>query len=149
MGKRAAVSTPAGEPGLPRSNDRAPDRAGSADPMAVQPLRRRRRDQQLGGLGFDLRRRQLTLAAVATEIVISNEVAATLRGLQLLDTDCQRLVFRIRAHHDGGVLAATDDELDELISAVAAEANHELNRRRRLRLDAAFDALNEAAADGR
>ena len=52
---------------------------------------------------------------------------------------------RIRAHNDGAVLAATDDDLDELIGFVAAEANHEPNRRRQQRLDAAFDALNTAA----
>jgi hypothetical protein len=98
---------------------------------------------------FDLRRRQLTAAGAANEIVIPNEVAAALRDLQLLDADCQRLVFRIRAHHNGAVLAATDDDLDELIGSVAAQANHEPNRRRQQRLDAAFDALNDAAADGR
>jgi hypothetical protein len=31
---------------------------------------------------------------------------------------------------------------------VAAEANHEPNRRRQQRLDAAFDALNNATAGG-
>ena len=38
-----------------------------------------------------------------------------------------------------------DDDLDELIGFVAAEANSEPNRRRQQRLDAAFDALNAAA----
>ena len=71
-----------------------------------------------------------------------------MRDLQLLDTDCERLVFRIRAHNDRAILAASDDDLDELIGSVAAEANHEPNRRRQQRLDAAFDALNAAAADG-
>ena len=94
---------------------------------------------------FDLRRRQLTLAEAVNEIVIPDEVAAALRGLRLLDTDCERLVFRIRAHNDHAVLAATDDDLDELIGFVAAEANHEPNRRRQQRLDAAFDALSTAA----
>jgi len=94
---------------------------------------------------FDLRRRGQTVAEAANEIVIANEVAVALRDLQLLDTDCERLVFRIRAHHDGAVLAACDDDLDELIGAVAAEANHEPNRRRQQRLDAAFDALHAAA----
>jgi hypothetical protein len=94
---------------------------------------------------FDLRRRQLTLAEAANEIVIPDQVAAALRGLQLLDTDCERLVFRIRAHNGHTILAATDDDLDELIGFVAAEANHEPNRRRQQRLDAAFAALNTAA----
>ena len=91
---------------------------------------------------FDLRRRRLTLAGAVNEIVIPDEVAAALRELQLLDTDCQRLVFAIRAHTHGAILAATDDDLDELIGFVAAEANHEPNRRRQQRLDAAFEALN-------
>ena len=94
---------------------------------------------------FDLRRRQLTLAEPVSEIVIPDEVAAALRGLQLLDTDCERLVFRIRARNDQAILAATDDDLDELIGFVAAEANSEPNRRRQQRLDTAFDALNAAA----
>jgi hypothetical protein len=94
---------------------------------------------------FDLRRRRPTLAGAASQIVIPDQVAATLRELQLLDTDCERLVFRIRARNDGAILAATDDDLDELIGFVAAEANHEPSRRRQQRLDAAFDALNTAA----
>jgi hypothetical protein len=98
---------------------------------------------------FDLRRRQLAIAGAANEIVIPDEVAAALRDLQLLDADGERLVFAIRAHHDGAVLAATDDDLDDLIGSVAADANHEPNRRRRQRLDAAFEVLSDAAADSR
>lgn len=97
---------------------------------------------------FDLRRRGLTVAEPANDIVIANEIAAALRDLQLLDPDCERLVFRIRAQRDGAVLSTSDDDLDELIGAVAAEANHEPNRRRQQRLDAAFEALNDAAAGG-
>lgn len=94
---------------------------------------------------FDLRRRRLTLAGAINVIVIADEVAAALRELRLLDRDCERLVFAIRAHNGGAVLVATDDDLDELIGFVAAEANHEANRRRQRRLDAAFEALNTAA----
>jgi plasmid stabilization system protein ParE len=94
---------------------------------------------------FDLRRRQLTLAEPVSEYLIPDEVAAALRALQLLDTDCERLVYRTRAHNDHAILAATDGDLDELIGFVAAEANSEANRRRQQRLDAAFDALNAAA----
>ena len=94
---------------------------------------------------FDLRRRRLTLADSVHEIVVPDEVAAALRELQLLDPDCERLVFAMRAHKHGAVLAATDEDLDELIGYVAAETNHEPNRRRQQRLDAAFEALNTAA----
>lgn len=94
---------------------------------------------------FDLRPRRLTLAEAAREVAITHDVAAALRELQLLDPDGERLVFRIRAHRDDAVLAVTDADLDELIGSVAAEANHEPDRRRQRRLDAALDALNEAA----
>lgn len=94
---------------------------------------------------FDLRRRRPALAGAVNQIVIPDEVAAALRELQLPDTDCERLVFRIRARNDHAILAATDGDLDELIGFVAAEANHESSRRRQQQLDAAFDALSTAA----
>ncbi|HSS56030.1 MAG TPA: hypothetical protein VLK79_15395 [Gaiellales bacterium] len=94
---------------------------------------------------FDLRRRGLSVAGTVNEFEISDELAAALRDLRLLDPDCERLVFRIRAHKHGALLAATDEDLDELTGFVAAEANHETNRRRQQRLDAAFDALSAAA----
>jgi hypothetical protein len=94
---------------------------------------------------FDLRRRQLTLAETLNEVAIPDEVAAALRGLQLLDTDCERVVFRIRARNDHAILTATDDELDELTGFVAAEANHEPSRRRQQRLDTAYAALSITA----
>jgi hypothetical protein len=93
---------------------------------------------------FDLRRRRLALIGAVHEIAIPNEVAAALRELRLLDADCERLVFGIRAHNRGAILEVTDEQLDELIESVAAEANHESNRRRQQRLDAAYDALNTA-----
>jgi hypothetical protein len=94
---------------------------------------------------FDLRRRRLTLAQPVTQLAIAYEIAAALRDLQLLDSDCERLVFAIRADDNHATLAATGDDLDELIGFVAAEANHEPSRSRRQRLDAAFDALSTAA----
>ncbi len=96
---------------------------------------------------FDLRRRQLALAEPVSEIPIPDEVAAALRDMQLLDTNCERLVFAIRGRNDQVILTATDDDLDELIGYVAAEANNEPSRRRQQRFDAAFDALTAAASD--
>ena len=94
---------------------------------------------------FDRRRRRPILAETAREIVLPDEAAATLRGLQLLDRDCERLVFRICARSAHTILAATDDDLDELTGFVAAEASNEPSPRRRQRLDAAFDALSAVA----
>lgn len=95
---------------------------------------------------FDLRRRGLALVQSVHELVIPSEAAAALRDLQLLGADSERLVFRIRAHDDDAVLSASDEELEELIGSVAAEANHEPNRRRRQQLNAAFDVLSAESA---
>lgn len=97
------------------------------------------------GSPFDLRRQQLALAKPVHDIVIDAEIAAALRTLAFLDIDCQRAVFAIQARDNSLHLAVTDTDLDELIGAVAAEANNEPNRRRQQRLDAAFDSLNTAA----
>lgn len=94
---------------------------------------------------YDLRRRQLALARPIKEVVISEQVAAALRELRLLDLDCERLVFAMRSDDARIILPVTDDDLDELIGFVAAEANHETNRRRQQRLDAALEALTDAA----
>ncbi len=94
---------------------------------------------------FDLRPRRLAVAKTTSDIILSHDTAATLRDLRLLAPDEERLVFRIRAHRDHALLAITEDDLEELIGSVAAEANHEQNRERRRRLDAAFDVLNKAA----
>jgi plasmid stabilization system protein ParE len=94
---------------------------------------------------YDLRRRRLALARPVTEVVLSEEVAAALRELQLLDLDCECLVFAMRSDDARVILRATEDDLDELIGFVAAEANHETNRRRQQRLDTALEALTDAA----
>jgi hypothetical protein len=85
----------------------------------------------------------LALAGQRTEIAVTDEVASVLRDLRFLDTDSERVVFGMRAGGGRIVLAAIDDELDELVGLVAAEANHETNRRRQQRLGAAFDALSD------
>lgn len=94
---------------------------------------------------FDLRAGgALRVLASVRHVVVPADVAAALRSLMLLDTDCERLVFRATATEEGVVLTGDDDEFEELIGYVAAEANHEPNRRRQKRLDAAFAALNDA-----
>ncbi len=99
------------------------------------------------GSVFDLRPRRPELVSVpSVRVVIPAEVAATLRGLLLVDTAGERLVFRARLADEGQgvVLAAGDEDLEELLGYVAAEANHEKDRRRQKRLDQAFQALNDA-----
>ncbi len=91
---------------------------------------------------YDLRRRRLILAVVPHELVVPDDTAATLRDLQVLDIDSERLVFRMRAHSEGAVLLATDAELHALVGLVVQEADQEHHRRRRRRLDAAVAALS-------
>ena len=79
-------------------------------------------------------------------VIISTEVAATLRGLTLIDSEGERRVFRARVVPEGILLDGDEDDLDELLGYIAAEANHEQNRGRRRRLDAAFDLLRVALA---
>ncbi|KDE97169.1 conserved hypothetical protein [uncultured Mycobacterium sp.] len=95
---------------------------------------------------YDLRRQQLSATEPVRDIVVDAATAAVLRSLPFLDKDCQRAVFAIRAYDESLHLALTDTELDELIDALAAEANHEPNRRRQRQLDSAYDHL--AAATG-
>ena len=94
---------------------------------------------------YDLRRRRLSVADNVQEVIVSDETAAALRELALLDPDSERLVFGVRHHPKGAVLRTNPDDLEELIGYVAAEANHEPNRRRQDRLDTAFTALTDAA----
>jgi len=92
---------------------------------------------------FDLRPRRLELVSTATvRAVIPPEVAATLRGLLLVDTAGERLVFRARSMNEGIVLFGSEGDLEELLGFVAAEANHEEDRRRKRRLDKAFGVLS-------
>lgn len=94
---------------------------------------------------FDLRPRSSEPGPTAgVQVVVSTEVARTLRSLMLLDTVSERLVFRAQVVEGVIVLSGDEDDLDELAGYVAAEANHEDDRRRQKRLDAAFEALNDA-----
>ena len=86
-----------------------------------------------------------TAAARVRQIWIPEHVADTLRDLTFLDRSCQRVVYGARVDRAAVVLAVTEDELEELIGSVAAQANHEPDLRRRRRLDAAFDTLETAA----
>ena len=86
-----------------------------------------------------------TATARVRQIWISEHVADTLRALKFLDRSCERVVYGARVDRGVVVLAVTKEELEELIGSVAAEANHEPDRRRRRRLDAAFDSLETAA----
>ena len=95
---------------------------------------------------FDLRRRDNEPSlSPDVDVTVSREVAHTLRSLSLLDSTSEQIVFRARASPDGiNILHSSEDDLDELLGYIAAEANHEHSRVRQKRLDVAFDILNRA-----
>ena len=88
-----------------------------------------------------LSRRLAMSSGPARHISISDDVAVSLRKTMLLDTDGERVVYGARSDGVRVTLTATDEQLEELLGSLAAEANHETNRRRRLRLAAAYDEL--------
>ena len=75
--------------------------------------------------------------------MITAEVAATLRSLMAVDSACERMIFGASISDGGVVLEGDLDDLDELVGYVAAEANHEADRRRQRRLDSACDVLRD------
>ena len=97
---------------------------------------------------FDLRSTERAAggAGSAESFVIGDDVAAALRDLRSVDSECERLVYRMEGSRDGAVLTTTAEDLDELLGFVAAEANHEGDRRRRKRFDDAFLVLQGALA---
>lgn len=94
---------------------------------------------------FDLRQtRSRSDGKPKQETRLSDDLAAALRDLRLLDTDCERLVFQMHSSREGVVLTASANKLEELVGFVAAEGNYETNRRRQKRLDETFAVLSNA-----
>ena len=94
---------------------------------------------------YDFRGGRGRSAGTAQSISVSDDVLASLRETLLLDTACQCAVYGARTVRGRVVLSATDEQLDELLELLAAEANRETKRRRRQRLDAAYDQLSSTA----
>lgn len=78
------------------------------------------------------------------EVLVPDEVAAALRTLRLLDPGCQRLVYQAMALDQGVSLRAGEAQFGELLGHLAAEANHEPDRRRQQRLDRSLALLISA-----
>jgi hypothetical protein len=61
-----------------------------------------------------------------------------------------RLIYRAYAHEEGVVVSGWEGDLDILLDAVAADANHEKKKSRQKLMDSVFtklsDALHEATA---
>ena len=74
-------------------------------------------------------------------IEVTEDEHVELRRLQVLDLDCERVVWG--AYRDTGrlLMTGTNEELDDLAGSVAFEANHLKERRRQRRLDELSDKL--------
>lgn len=94
---------------------------------------------------YDLRGGPVESNDTAQDIVVSDNVIASLRETLLLDADCERVAYGARTLDGQTVLTATQEKLDELLGYLAAEANHEANPRRRKRVAAAYEQLNDTA----
>jgi hypothetical protein len=93
------------------------------------------------GSPFDLRRTGSEQDLGSRAVVLSTEDWATVRSLSLLDSDCERLVYSATPAGSNVVFETDIDGLENLLEHVAAEANHEEERRKQKRLDRAIDVL--------
>ncbi len=147
LGQRAYVRAPAWSTALPGTSGRVAHRRAAIDRVAMHLVRRRGRDQRLGTLTVDLRLAPRSARPNDdVDVVIDAQVAATLRSLMLIAAPANGSCSGHALRH-GIILEGNEDDLDELIGYVAAEANHEHDRRRQKRLDAAFDISTTASID--
>ena len=66
-----------------------------------------------------------------------------LREIEFIGNESERIVLGGKVEHGVVILTGTHEGLEQLAEWVAAEANHEPNRRREKRLDSAFLHLSE------
>lgn len=91
---------------------------------------------------FDLRATKSSSSpGEVRRVIVSEEVAPALRELLFLGSEVECMVFGAAFVSEGVALVGTEDDFDELLGSVAAEANHEGDRRRRRRLGDAYETL--------
>ena len=93
--------------------------------------------------------RRITQAAdEALDVVLAHDEYAALLRIPWFDDDVRRTILAAQADEDEVDLWGTEEELDDLIDAVAGEANHEPQRRWRNRLDGVFDKIETVLKAG-
>ena len=93
---------------------------------------------------FDLRPRGNASQSVDVRAVVTPEITAMLTTLMTLDAAAERLVFRATVSDEGVVLRGDREAFEELLDGLAAQSNHEEDRRRRKRVDDAFDLISDS-----
>ena len=101
------------------------------------------------GSPYDLLHHALRAAGHQVQVPVERELGTVLQAIPTLDFEAARLVFRARSTDSGVVLTGSSEALEDLAEHVAAEANHERNRRRQRILDAALDVLESTVVKGR
>jgi hypothetical protein len=77
-------------------------------------------------------------------ILLDEDAYRALRGVRVLDREAQRVIATARLTDRGVLIAAPADDVEHLSGFVAADANHEGNRRRARGLDELFGHLEAA-----
>jgi hypothetical protein len=68
-----------------------------------------------------------------------------LLGELVLDHECERMIYSARPHPEGVELLGTEDDFEELLSAVAAESNHAPTRKSQRRWDDIFECIDPSS----
>jgi hypothetical protein len=88
----------------------------------------------------------LTVDAAPKAAVLDIDQYRHLLSIPVLDNDALRVVHAAQLTDEGVLLVATEEDLEYLLGFVAAEANHESNRRRQAALDEMLGVLSAASA---
>ncbi len=80
-------------------------------------------------------------------VVIDEEDYETLLEVVIVELQVERIVHGARHVEEGVLIEGTFDELDELTSYVAGEANHATSRAKQKRLDRLFEILSDSLAE--
>ncbi|MGH2722182.1 MAG: hypothetical protein ACRDJO_11380 [Actinomycetota bacterium] len=87
----------------------------------------------------------LTLGDAPKAAVLDIDQYRQLLSIRVLDNDALRILHAAQLTDEGVLLIGGEDDLDYLMEFVAAEANHELNRRRQAALDEILGVLSAAS----
>ena len=78
------------------------------------------------------------------EVSVSQEEFDALSESTAFDPDAEQIVWRALWTAAGILLRAPESDMDHLLGCIAADANHESDRKRRRRLQAVFDRISDS-----
>jgi hypothetical protein len=78
----------------------------------------------------------------AISVVVPEKAYQLLLDELVRDPECERVLYGARPHHDGVEPWGNEEDFEELMGAVAAEANHSPSRNRQRRFDDVYACLD-------